>query len=64
MNASAVASAAPFLNRVRMIAAEAYEHDELAAPATEASAISFAPSLPNALRISSAVTVACNSAEM
>ena len=51
-------SAAPFLNRVRLIAAEAKEQLEVTAPESVASAISRTPSRPSALRICSVETTA------
>jgi len=45
-NARLGTSAAPFLKSVLLIAAAAYEHDELAAPNPVASAISRIPSRP------------------
>ena len=46
-NARLGTSAAPFLKSVLLIAAAAYEHDELAAPKPVASAISRTPSRPS-----------------
>lgn len=51
-------SAAPFLKSIRLIAAEAYEQLEEAAPASDASAICVTPSLPRASRMRSLETTA------
>ena len=62
-NARLGTSAAPFLNRVLLIAAAAYEHDELAAPNPVASAISRTPSRPSARCIRAFETSACTAPE-
>ena len=49
-NASDGTSAAPLAKIDRVTAADAYEHDELAAPKTVARAISFGPSRPSSDR--------------
>src|SRR5947209_4388518 len=52
-------NAAPFLKRVLLSAADAYEQLELAAPYAVASAISRTPSRPSARCIRSLETTAC-----
>jgi len=58
-NARLGISPAPFLKSVLLIAAAAYEHDELAAPKPVASAISRMPSRPSTRCIRSLETRAC-----
>jgi hypothetical protein len=62
-NASDGMSAAPLANIERVTAAEAYEHDELAAPKTVARAISCGPSRPSSSRMRRFDTSVCTAPE-
>src|ERR1700722_2773512 len=56
--------AAPFSNSVLVTAAEAYKHDELAAPNAVAIAISRGPSRPSSWRIRALETSVCTAPEI